>query len=82
MTCSMNNSASVFCRSGSASPQHTDDPMLTAVQGAFVTLHTPDDDLRGCIGHIEGVQPLIETVAQMRLVAGRSRRLLLPRLLV
>lgn len=47
----------------------TDDPMLTAVQGAFVTLHTAADDLRGCIGHIEGVMPLIETVAEMAVAA-------------
>jgi len=32
--------------------------------GAFVTLNK-DDHLRGCIGHIIGTQPLIDTVAQM-----------------
>ena len=47
----------------------TDDPALTAVQGAFVTLHKPDGDLRGCIGHIEGHLPLIETVAGMAVAA-------------
>ncbi|MEN6304648.1 MAG: AmmeMemoRadiSam system protein A [Armatimonadia bacterium] len=47
----------------------TDDPYLTAVQGAFVTLHAPDGDLRGCIGHIEGHEPLIETVADMAVAA-------------
>lgn len=47
----------------------TSDAALTAVQGAFVTLHTADGDLRGCIGHIEGHLPLIETVAQMAVAA-------------
>lgn len=44
---------------------HTTDPDLRRVQGAFVTLHSADGDLRGCIGHIEGHLPLIETVAEM-----------------
>lgn len=47
----------------------TDDPALTAVQGAFVTLHQANGDLRGCIGHIEGHLPLIETVAEMAIAA-------------
>lgn len=42
----------------------TDDPDLSRVQGAFVTLEK-QGDLRGCIGHIEGHLPLIETVAEM-----------------
>jgi AmmeMemoRadiSam system protein A len=55
---------------GEAEPDlQTDDPMLTAVQGAFVTLHTSDGDLRGCIGHIEGVLPLIETIQEMAVAA-------------
>jgi AmmeMemoRadiSam system protein A len=55
---------------GEAEPDlATDDPKLTAVQGAFVTLHTADGDLRGCIGHIEGVLPVIETVREMAVAA-------------
>lgn len=55
---------------GEAEPDtQTDDPALTAVQGAFVTLHRANGDLRGCIGHIEGVAPLIETVAEMAVAA-------------
>ena len=55
---------------GEAEPDLTTaDPALTAVQGAFVTLHKPDGDLRGCIGHIEGYLPLIETVAEMAVAA-------------
>ncbi len=43
---------------------HSDDPDLTGIQGAFVTLKQ-QGELRGCIGYIEGVAPLIETVAEM-----------------
>lgn len=32
---------------------------------AFVTLRSPDGDLRGCIGHIEAVLPLWECVREM-----------------
>ena len=50
---------------GEAAPDlRTDDPDLTRVQGAFVTLKKRGA-LRGCIGHIEGHLPLIETVAGM-----------------
>jgi AmmeMemoRadiSam system protein A len=37
-------------------------PRLTAPRGAFVTL-TRAGKLRGCIGYIEGVKPLVEAVA-------------------
>lgn len=36
---------------------------LRAVRASFVTLHG-GDDLRGCIGHLEAVQPLVEDVAE------------------
>ena len=36
-------------------------PPLTAARGAFVTL-TRDGRLRGCIGYIEGIKPLVEAV--------------------
>lgn len=49
---------------GPAPDLRTDDPDLLRVQGAFVTLHK-HGELRGCIGHIEGQLPLIETVAEM-----------------
>ncbi len=32
---------------------------------AFVTLRSPDGDLRGCIGHVEAVEPLWESVREM-----------------
>lgn len=50
--------------SGPPPDLQTDDPDLRRVQGAFVTLRK-HGDLRGCIGHIEGQLPLIETVAEM-----------------
>ena len=43
----------------------TDDPALKRLAGAFVTLKSPDGNLRGCIGHVEPVKPLIETVREM-----------------
>lgn len=39
------------------------DPVLTRPSGAFVTLHTPDGELRGCIGTIQPVAPLCQAVA-------------------
>ena len=39
------------------------DPDLTRPSGAFVSLHTAEGDLRGCIGSIEPVAPLCEAVA-------------------
>lgn len=39
-----------------------DTPALAETRGAFVTLHAADR-LRGCIGYIEGVKPLVEAVA-------------------
>jgi AmmeMemoRadiSam system protein A len=39
----------------------TDNPRLCRRCGAFVTI-TSRGDLRGCIGYIEGVKPLVETV--------------------
>lgn len=32
---------------------------------AFVTLRAPDGDLRGCIGHVEAMEPLWESVREM-----------------
>lgn len=39
------------------------DPELTRPAGAFVTLHTPGGDLRGCIGTIQPVAPLYQAVS-------------------
>ena len=39
------------------------DAELTRPAGAFVSLHTKDGDLRGCIGSIEAVAPLCHAVS-------------------
>lgn len=39
------------------------DPSLTRPAGAFVSLHTHDGDLRGCIGSIHAVAPLCHAVS-------------------
>jgi AmmeMemoRadiSam system protein A len=38
---------------------------LAEARGAFVTLHGPDGDLRGCVGMMHSDRPLLETVARM-----------------
>ncbi|MEO8383076.1 MAG: AmmeMemoRadiSam system protein A [Acidobacteriota bacterium] len=40
-----------------------DDPDLNRLSGAFVSLHRPDGDLRGCIGSISAVAPLAQAVS-------------------
>lgn len=45
------------------------DPIVQERRGVFVTLHTKDGTLRGCIGFIEGVKPLLEAVQDMALSA-------------
>jgi AmmeMemoRadiSam system protein A len=48
---------------GSAPPDlDTDDPALLEERGAFVTLKR-GGDLRGCLGYVEGIEPLIQAVA-------------------
>ena len=39
------------------------DPVLTRPSGAFVSLHTHEGDLRGCIGTIQPVAPLCHAVS-------------------
>ena len=45
------------------------DPVLREPAGAFVTLNTPDGDLRGCIGSIQAVHPLYQAVASSAIAA-------------
>lgn len=40
------------------------DPLLRAPAACFVTLHMPDDSLRGCIGSVTAARPLIEDIAR------------------
>jgi len=42
----------------------TSSPGLLGKCGAFVTLHS-HGDLRGCIGYVHAVKPLIETIVEM-----------------
>ncbi len=50
--------------SGVPLPAHTVEAgaAVRVVRGSFVTLRTPDADLRGCIGSIEAIRPLFEDV--------------------
>lgn len=38
--------------------------------GAFVSLHTKDGQLRGCIGHMEGQGPLAREIIELAIAAG------------
>lgn len=44
-------------------------PKFQAKQGAFVTLHTQNGQLRGCIGLIEATKPLHQTIQEMAVAA-------------
>jgi AmmeMemoRadiSam system protein A len=53
-------------------PKYEDkDPILSEHYGAFVTLHNKGK-LRGCIGTIEGRQPLFETIIEMAMEASQN----------
>ena len=45
-----------------------DEPDLQQKCGAFVTIKT-HGRLRGCIGHVEGIKPLYQTIADMAVAA-------------
>jgi AmmeMemoRadiSam system protein A len=47
-----------------AAPLKASSPVLEELRGAFVSLHRRGQ-LRGCIGYIEAVKPLLETVREM-----------------
>ena len=47
-------------RKGAALPEKIPQPLME-LYGAFVTIHK-GGELRGCIGYIEGLKPLIETI--------------------
>jgi uncharacterized protein len=47
-----------------APPAQTASPVLRELRGAFVSLHR-QGQLRGCIGYIEALKPLLETVREM-----------------
>jgi AmmeMemoRadiSam system protein A len=43
----------------------SDNPKLKQKCGAFVTLHEKNGALRGCIGYVEPIKPLLQTVMDM-----------------
>ncbi len=45
-------------------PANGFDPLLRARAASFVSLHLPDDSLRGCIGSVAPARPLIEDIAR------------------
>jgi AmmeMemoRadiSam system protein A len=47
-----------------APPVKVTSPVLQELRGAFVSLHR-QGQLRGCIGYLEAVKPLLETVREM-----------------
>lgn len=54
-----------YIRDGKAPPFETDNPKFHRKCGAFVTLHEKSGALRGCIGYVEAVKPLLQTVIEM-----------------
>jgi AmmeMemoRadiSam system protein A len=42
-----------------------DNPKLDRRRGAFVSLHEKSGTLRGCIGYIEPIKPLLQTIVEM-----------------
>jgi AmmeMemoRadiSam system protein A len=51
-----------------ATPVKTESPVLCELRGAFVSLHRRGQ-LRGCIGYLEAVKPLLQTVREMAAAA-------------
>lgn len=43
----------------------SDNPKLSRKCGAFVTLSEKNGALRGCIGYVEAIKPLLETIVDM-----------------
>jgi AmmeMemoRadiSam system protein B/AmmeMemoRadiSam system protein A len=61
-------SIETYLKTGKKLELSEQDPALLKDMGAFVTLHK-DGQLRGCIGHIVGTQPLYLTVRDMAVEA-------------
>ena len=60
-----------YLESGVMPEYETDDPELLRKSGAYVTLKK-NGELRGCIGHIRGDNPLHQVVQEMAVAAGTS----------
>ncbi len=52
----------------SATPVKSESPVLCEARGAFVSLHR-QGQLRGCIGYLEPVKPLLQAVREMAAAA-------------
>ena len=65
------NTIKDYATKGMVPKYSTSDPVLKEKCGAFVTLHN-HGKLRGCIGMIEGVQPLCDTVIEMAIEAANN----------
>jgi AmmeMemoRadiSam system protein A len=60
----------IECRlEGAAFAPSVREPELLQPLGAFVTLKTPDGELRGCIGHLSPEVPLAQTVTRVAVAA-------------
>jgi len=53
-------------------PDVAEHPVLGEKRGAFVTLHSADGDLRGCIGRLRSDEALADTVAEMAVAAATA----------
>ena len=62
------NTIEAKCRGEKTAAIETSSPVLQEHRGAFVTLKK-HGELRGCIGHIIGDRPLLQTVAEMAAAA-------------
>lgn len=51
--------------SGTTPEFTTENPKLDRKSGAFVTLHEKSGALRGCIGYVEPLKPLLQTIVDM-----------------
>ena len=56
---------------GGPEPRIPDIPFARQRRGAFVSLHEPGGDLRGCIGHVQGDRPLGEVIRQVAVSAAQ-----------
>lgn len=54
-----------YVTEGKAPEFTTENPKLMEKRGAFVSLHEKNGALRGCIGYVEPIKPLLHTVADM-----------------
>lgn len=71
------SSIELYVRDGKAPEIDTKDPKLNEKMGVFVTL-TEFGRLRGCIGYIQGAEPLAKAVSQMAIEAATRDPRFLP----